>query len=91
MLSYRDKVFCSSDCTNRACHRYFTPDDENRASQSDLPVAWSDYSGVCRDYRPPQDENEDKRDMKIVGAVTAVYVLLCVGTAFTIYYAMTSV
>lgn len=56
MLSYRDKIFCSSDCTNRACHRYFTLDDKNRAAQSDLPVAWSDYSTKCIDYKPPTEE-----------------------------------
>ena len=56
MLCYKDRTFCSSDCTNRDCYRYLTPEDRNRAAEMDLPIAWSDFSDTCPDYKEPLTE-----------------------------------
>jgi hypothetical protein len=58
MISYKDRTFCASDCTQTRCFRYFG--DEERAGaklwwgSDDAPVAFSDFSPICEDYRPPQ-------------------------------------
>lgn len=58
-LCYKDKTFCSSDCTRSDCYRYFSEEDRKGAKEwakglgiEEAPVAWSDYSGVCFWYKP---------------------------------------
>ena len=58
MLCYRDRTFCSSDCTNTSCWRYLSPTDEIRAKELDLPVAYSDFSGDCPGYIPEVENGE---------------------------------
>jgi hypothetical protein len=53
MLCYKDRTFCSSDCTNRDCYRHLTPDDKNKAAEMDLLISWSDFSDTCPDYKEP--------------------------------------
>lgn len=50
MICYKDRTFCSSDCTNTKCFRYFSPEDAKHAEEMKLPIAWSDYSNVCPLY-----------------------------------------
>lgn len=54
MICYKDRTFCSSDCTNSACYRFF---GEYHRLQSikwwgseDAPVAFADFSNNCEDY-----------------------------------------
>jgi len=47
MLCYRDRTFCSSDCTNTACYRHL------RAKELNLLIAYSDFSPTCPDYKEP--------------------------------------
>jgi hypothetical protein len=57
MISYKDKSFCMSDCTNTGCHRNFTPSVKAAAiawwGKDDPPVAFMDFSDTCPDYRKP--------------------------------------
>ena len=55
MICYKDRTFCSSDCTEKACYRYLSPTDEIRAKELNLPIALSDYSNVCRYYKGPSE------------------------------------
>lgn len=53
MLCYKDKTFCHSDCINRSCWRYLTDEDRRRSIELKLPIASSDYSRTCPDYKDP--------------------------------------
>lgn len=52
MMCFRDMTFCSSDCTNNACHRFFGPEHREEAEDwmENPPVAFSDFSSGCPDY-----------------------------------------
>ena len=56
MMCYKDMTFCWSDCTNTSCHRYFGATQEKEADMwwggPNAPVALSDFSGSCPDYKP---------------------------------------
>ena len=62
MICFRDKTWCGSDCTNRACHRFFGPAQAAAARDwwphdpENAPVSFADYSGNCGDYQPPKME-----------------------------------
>jgi len=54
MISYKDRTFCDSDCTNVKCFRNFS-DDERRGARmwwggDDAPIAMADFSKKCEDY-----------------------------------------
>lgn len=60
MICYKDKTFCSSDCVNTQCFRYFSPEDREGShkwaeslGKDYAPIAWSDYSGSCPLYKSP--------------------------------------
>jgi hypothetical protein len=63
-LCYRDMTFCASDCTYTTCRRHFG--DEARAGSrrwwshdpDNAPVAFSDFSDQCEDYRKPEEIKE---------------------------------
>ena len=62
-ICYKDKTFCSSDCTRSDCYRYFSEEDRESAKKwakglgiKEAPVARSDYSEVCFWYKPPVKE-----------------------------------
>lgn len=65
MLCFRDMTFCGSDCVNTICRRHFGDDDKAAASQwwrevfkqtdDGPPIAFSDFSGDCPDYRKPEE------------------------------------
>lgn len=58
MICYKDKTFCSSDCTNSSCFRFFSEEERQGAikwSEGLVPegehlVAFSDFSDVCPWY-----------------------------------------
>lgn len=56
MICYRDKTFCSSDCINTACHRYFSDEVRQGARKwwdhdpDKAPIAFSDFSDGCEGY-----------------------------------------
>ena len=50
MLSYKDRTFCKSDCTNTDCSRYVFEAVEKAAAQVGLPIAYADFSDTCKDY-----------------------------------------
>jgi hypothetical protein len=65
MLCFRDMTFCASNCVNSECRRHFGPDDMIAAAKwwesfnspdEDPPVAFSDFSDGCKDYKPAEGE-----------------------------------
>lgn len=52
-LCYKDKTFCSSDCKNMECYRYYDLGVERDAVLFGLPVALSDFSKTCPYYLAP--------------------------------------
>ena len=60
MICYKDRTFCSSDCENSECYRFFGPDQEKAAHEwwgvadEYPPVAFCNFSGDCPDYMPPR-------------------------------------
>ena len=57
MICYRDMTFCASDCRNTQCRRHFGPAEREGARKwwghypDNAPVAFSDYSKDCEDYK----------------------------------------
>jgi hypothetical protein len=55
MLCFRDKSFCSADCSSYSCDRKFTNKDKVEAERwwggEDAPVAFMDFSKDCSDYK----------------------------------------
>lgn len=51
MLCYHDKTFCDSDCKADSCYRFLSKSDRDKANELQLPIALSDFSKVCKDYR----------------------------------------
>lgn len=63
MICFRDMTFCKSDCTNEQCRRHFGVDDKIAARKwwemfdcpnDEPPIAWSDFSEGCKDYKRPE-------------------------------------
>lgn len=58
MITYMDRTYCRSDCTNTQCPRYASADVRAGAKDTGLPIAWCDFSGECPAYvgpvEPPQ-------------------------------------
>lgn len=68
-LCYKDMTFCSSDCTQTSCHRYFGDiqrvgakawwgDAEEKLGYGP-PIAFSDFSSSCPDYTNDKSESDD--------------------------------
>lgn len=60
-MCYKDKTFCSSDCINSDCYRYFSEEDRKGAEKwanwlgiEEAPIAWSDFSDTCPLYKPSE-------------------------------------
>jgi hypothetical protein len=53
MLCYKDMTFCDSECSNLMCHRYLSDEIVDEANKIQLPIALSDLSLGCGDYRDP--------------------------------------
>lgn len=55
MISYKDMTFCSSDCTNKSCYRFFSDYHKENSVEwwgsDEAPVAFSDFSGTCKEYK----------------------------------------
>lgn len=55
MICYKDMTFCRSDCKNDACHRFVSDKLIDGAKKwwggDDFPLAFSDFSGACKEYR----------------------------------------
>lgn len=55
-MTYKDKTFCSSDCTVKDCYRFYSKEDSDGAQRwaasfgGKALVAFSDYSKSCPDY-----------------------------------------
>ena len=43
MICYKDTTFCSSDVETHTCGRELSEEDEKRAIELDLPIAYSDF------------------------------------------------
>lgn len=55
MIHYKDMTFCSSDCTNKDCFRYFSEGVKQGAiawCPENPVVALSDFSLGCKYYLP---------------------------------------
>lgn len=56
-MCYKDQTFCSSDCTNERCFRYFGKAQVEGArawwdhDPDNAPVAFSDFSNTCPEYK----------------------------------------
>jgi len=63
MLCFLDRAFCSSDCTNRACYRNFSPELQERAriwwdhDTEEPPVALMDFTKDCDGYQAPEENS----------------------------------
>jgi hypothetical protein len=59
---YRDKTFCEALCATLSCPRKFTEIDRAKAEAwwadmpGEPPVAFSDFSAICPDFRPTPDQ-----------------------------------
>lgn len=53
MICYRDMTFCDSDCSNLICPRFLSEEVKEGAKVMELPIALSDFSLDCEDYRDP--------------------------------------
>jgi hypothetical protein len=65
MLCYKDRTFCDAPCAAKSCRRKFTDADRAGAKRwwagisfGEPPVAFSDMSAGCADYRPLITEDE---------------------------------
>lgn len=58
MISYRDMTFCSSDCDNMECFRYFDAGVAKDAEDAGLPVSLANYSSRCEYYNKRKNNNE---------------------------------
>ena len=62
-MIYRDMTFCGSDCIDTGCPRHFGEDDRKAAKNwwggPDVPVAYSDFSGGCPEYKPAAIREEE--------------------------------
>lgn len=47
MITYKDKTFCSAECDNSECHRFYDQGVKADADNAGLPVALSDFSPTC--------------------------------------------
>ena len=56
MISYRDRTFCRSDCTNSACHRFVSDDVWADVKRSGLPLSMADFSWSCPEYQQPKKD-----------------------------------
>ena len=50
-ITYRDRTFCSSDCTDKQCYRFLSDEDEKRATRLNYLIAFSDFSKTCEYYK----------------------------------------
>lgn len=56
MMSYKDRTFCKSDCTNSDCYHYFGEYQLESARKwwshdpDNAPIAWADFSVGCEEY-----------------------------------------
>lgn len=56
MLCFRDTDYCMSDCKNSKCDRMLSYSITKAAEKSGLPIAMSDYSKNCKDYKPKESQ-----------------------------------
>lgn len=68
MICYRDMTFCSAKCATTTCRRNFTEEEAQKArkwwgdSPDGPPVAFSDFSDHCPDYKPASDHLDLEKD-----------------------------
>lgn len=43
MIHYKDRAFCASDVEKHTCGRELTKEDEERAVEMGLPIAWGNF------------------------------------------------
>ena len=58
MITYMDRTFCMSDCTNAGCPRYAHEHIIEGAQQFGLPIAWANLSVECPAYIAPNGEED---------------------------------
>ena len=52
MICYKDRTFCSASydkCKNFSCYRYLTLDEEQRAFDKHIPIAFADFYTDCKE------------------------------------------
>lgn len=61
-VCFRDMTFCEANCENVACHRNITPAvkaaGEKWWGSPDFPIAVSDFSKTCGEYKARADKAE---------------------------------
>lgn len=63
MICFRDMTFCDAYCMNKKCPRQYTLEVDEAARKwwdhdpDNAPVAFSDFSGNCKDYIEPNNCN----------------------------------
>lgn len=62
MICYRGMTFCSSNCTNAQCGRFFSPEVAEAArkwwGRDNAPVSLADFSKGCAEYIAPNYGSE---------------------------------
>lgn len=46
MLCYKDRTFCASKVEKHTCGRELSPEDEKRAEELGLPIAYGEFCGA---------------------------------------------
>lgn len=65
MMCFKDRTFCSSDCIRKDCFRYFGEEQRKGArawwshDPDNAPVAFSDFSKRCEDYKNEMDDKKE--------------------------------
>ena len=47
MITYKDRTFCSSDCDNYECYRFYDSGVKADADAAGLPVSLADFGPTC--------------------------------------------
>ena len=56
MFCYRDRSYCQSDCTNQTCFRFISEAVVEGSERTGLPLAVSDFSENCKEYKQEKVE-----------------------------------
>lgn len=57
MLCYKDRTFCEAKCSNTECSRLLTHELEVEADNFGLPLAVSDFSNDCKEFKKKEYDN----------------------------------
>lgn len=75
IICFRDKTFCSAKCGLASCSRQINQEVREAGAKwwgsEDFPIAVSDFSGICPDFIPMEEDNAGTADIALLTAVAA--------------------